>query len=199
MKSREGTVVDADDMIAEMVRLAKEQTEEAGKTEGFTEAELEHLYNMVGLGALKFYLLRVEPKKKMIFDPKESIDLHGFTATYIQYAHARICSILRKNDIAYGPVSIGKDPLLQLEKDLLLQIEQYPAMLQQAAEEFNPASLCNYAFRLSQTFNSFFAQHSVKDAESEEKKQLRLMLATMTANTLQNAMSLLGIEVPAKM
>ncbi|KAA5533578.1 arginine--tRNA ligase [Taibaiella lutea] len=199
MKSREGTVVDADDMIAEMVRLAKEQTEEAGKTEGFTEAELEHLYNMVGLGALKFYLLRVEPKKKMIFDPKESIDLHGFTATFIQYAHARICSILSKNDIAYGPVSIGKDPLLQLEKDLLLQIEQYPAILEQAAKEYNPASLCNYAFRIAQTFNSFYAQHSIANAESEEKKQLRLMLATMTANTLQNVMALLGIEVPNKM
>jgi arginyl-tRNA synthetase len=199
MKSREGTVVDADDMIDEMVRLAKEQTEEAGKTEGFTTAELDYLYNMVGLGALKFYLLRVEPKKKMIFDPKESIDLHGFTATYIQYAHARICSILRKNDIAYGALSIGKDPLMQLEKDLLLQIEQYPAILEQAAKEYNPASLCNYAFRIAQTFNSFFAQHSVSNAESEEKKQLRLMLATMTANTLQNVMNLLGIEVPAKM
>ena len=199
MKSREGTVVDADDMIAEMVHLAKEQTEEAGKTEGFTEAELEHLYNMVGLGALKFYLLRVEPKKKMIFDPKESIDLHGFTATFIQYAHARICSILSKNEIAYGALSIGKEPLLQMEKDLLLQIEQYPAILEQAGKEFNPSALCNYSFRIAQTFNSFYAQHSIKDAESEEKKQLRLKLATMTANTLQNAMNLLGIEVPNKM
>src|SRR6476620_11844989 len=98
MKSREGTVEDADDMVAEMIRLAKEQTEEANKTEGFTQEELDALYNMVGLGALKFYLLRVEPRKKMIFDPKESIDLHGFTATFIQYAHARICSILRKTE-----------------------------------------------------------------------------------------------------
>lgn len=198
MKSREGTVVDADDMIDEMVSLAKEQTQEAGKTEGFTPQELENLYRMIGLGALKFYLLRVDPKKKMIFDPKESIDLHGFTATFIQYAHARICSILSKNDIAYGAFTIG-DSLLALEKSLLLQMEQYPAVIEQAAKEYNPSSICNYAFRLAQTFNSFYAAHSIASAESEEKKQLRLMLATMTANTLQSAMALLGIEVPQKM
>jgi len=198
MKSREGTVVDADDMIDEMVRLAREQSEEAGKTEGFTTEELDRLYNMVGLGALKFYLLKVEPKKKMIFDPKESIDLHGFTATYIQYAHARICSILSKNDIAYGPVSFSGD-LLLLEKELLLQLEQYPAVLEQAGKEYNPAALCNYTFRLAQSFNSFYKQHSIANAESEEKKQLRLMIATMTAHIIQNSMALLGIEVPAKM
>lgn len=199
MKSREGTVVDADDMIDEMVCLAKEQTEQAGKTEGFSQEELDKLYNMIGLGALKFYLLRVEPRKKMIFDPKESIDLHGFTATFIQYAHARICSILRKNDIAYGPVSMSKDVLAQLEKSLLLQIEHYPTMVEQAAKEYNPSAVCNYAFRLAQTFNSFYDKHSISNAESEEKKQLRLMIATMTANTLQSAMALLGIEVPQKM
>ncbi len=199
MKSREGTVVDADDMIEEMVNLAKEQTQEAGKTEGFTPEELDNLYKIIGIGALKFYLLRVDPKKKMIFDPKESIDLHGFTATFIQYAHARICSILSKNEIAYGPLSIGKDPLFQLEKNLLLQIEQYPATIEQAAKEHNPSAICNYTFRLAQTFNSFYAQHSISQAESEAKKQLRLMLAQMTANTLQSAMALLGIEVPQKM
>ena len=198
MKSREGTVVDADDMIDEMVRLAKEQTEEAGKTEGFTAAELERLYNMIGLGALKFYLLRVEPRKKMIFDPKESIDLHGFTATFIQYAHARICSILRKNEMAYGQLTIGSE-LTVLEKGLLLQIEQYPAVIDMAAKEFNPSAICNYSFKLAQMFNSFYDKHSIANAESEEKKQLRLMIATMTANTLKSPMGLLGIDVPEKM
>lgn len=199
MKSREGTVVDADDMVAEMARLAKEQADESKKTEGFTEEELEALYAMVGLGSLKFYLLRVEPKKKMIFDPKESIDLHGFTAAFIQYAHARVCSILQRNgDIAYGAFSIGES-LTPLEKSLLLQMEQYPATIEQAAREYSPSVICNYAFRLAQTFNSFYQQHSIKDAESEEKKQLRLMIAVMTGNTLESAMSLLGIGVPQKM
>lgn len=199
MKSREGTVVDADDMIDEMIRLAKEQTEQAGKTEGFTAEELDKLYRTIGLGALKFYLLRVEPRKKMIFDPKESIDLHGFTATFIQYAHARICSILRKNEIVYGQLSLGKDELAPAEKGLLLQVEQYPGIIEQAAKEYNPSAICNYVFRLAQTFNSFYDKHSIANAETEEKKQLRLMIASLTAAVIRNAMGLLGIEVPEKM
>jgi arginyl-tRNA synthetase len=198
MKSREGTVVDADDMVEEMIRLSKEQAEQAGKTEGFTKEELDTLYNMVGLGALKFYLLRVEPRKKMIFDPKESIDLHGFTATFIQYAHVRICSILRKNELAYGQFKLGTD-LAPLEKTLLLKAEQYPSILAQAAAEFNPSLICTYTFQLAQLFNSFFDKHSISNAESEEKKQLRLMLIKLIGNVIQNAMRLLGIEVPQKM
>src|SRR5690606_7168481 len=153
MKSREGTVVDADDMIAEMIALAKEQTEAAGKTEGFNDEELQQLYRTIGLGALKFYLLRVEPKKKMIFDPKESIDLHGFTATFIQYAHARICSVMRKSGLSLAG-GLKATALEDLEKNLLLQIEQFPAILEQAGREYNPSALCNYAFRLAQTFNT---------------------------------------------
>ncbi len=198
MKSREGTVVDADDMIAEMVRLAKEQAEDAGKTDGFTEQELQQLYNTIGLGALKFYLLRVEPRKKMIFDPKESIDLHGFTATFIQYAHTRTCSILRKNPLGYGQYYLG-DPLMPLEKSLLLQIEQYPGIIEQAAKDYNPGVICNYAFRLAQSFNSFYDKHQIAKAESEEKKQLRLMIVTMVKNVLASSMALLGIAVPEKM
>ncbi len=199
MKSREGTVVDADEMIDEMIRLAKEQTEQAGKTEGFTAEELSKLYRTIGLGALKFYLLRVEPRKKMIFDPKESIDLHGFTATFIQYAHARICSILRKNEIAYGQLTLGKDELAPTEKSLLLQIEQYPGIIEQAAKDYNPSAICNYTFRLAQTYNSFFDKHSIIRAENEEKKQLRLMISVLTGNTIRNAMALLGIDVPERM
>jgi arginyl-tRNA synthetase len=198
MKSREGTVVDADDMMDEMIQLAEEQSKQTGKIDDFSEEERQNLYKMIGLGALKFYLLRVEPKKKMIFDPKESIDLHGFTATFIQYAHARICSILNKYDIAYGQFT-PRSALSSLEKSLLLQIEQYPAIIDQAAQEYNPSAICNYAFRLAQTFNSFYAKHSIAHAEDEEKKQLRLMISAMTAHTLRSAMSLLGIELPVKM
>lgn len=203
MKSREGTVVDADDMMEEMVRLSKEQTEQAGKTEGFTEAELAELYEMIGMGALKFYLLRVDPKKKMIFDPKESIDLHGFTATFIQYAHARICSILRKEGVSYNdyqpaPLTLTSE-IAPAEKRLILALEQYASVLDAAADEYNPSLLCNYSFHLAQLFNSFYDVHSISKAESEEKKQLRLMIIVLTAHTLRSAMQLLGIRLPEKM
>ncbi len=207
MKSREGTVVDADDMIDEMISLAKKQTEEAGKTEGFTPAELEKLYETIGLGALKFYLLRVDPKKKMIFNPQESIDLHGFTATFIQYAHARICSILRKENVPLLPDSTNyqhfcKDhsqPLFPAEKKLITALEQYAVIVEDAANEYNPSLLCNYAFQLAQLFNSFYDEHSISKAESEEKKCLRLMLIIMTAQILRHSMNLLGINLPEKM
>ena len=205
MKSREGTVVDADDMVAEMVRLAGEQTEQSGKTEGFTPEELATLYETIGLGALKFYLLRVDPKKKMIFDPKESIDLHGFTATFIQYAHARICSILRKEQVPQQPDSHifttfnQTTELSLLERKIILALEEYAVILQDAADEFNPSAVCNYCFQLAQLFNTFYADHSIANAESEEKKQLRLMIIIMTASVLRHGMNLLGIRLPEKM
>jgi len=205
MKSREGTVVDADDMMAEMISLAKEQTEAAGKTEGFSPEELDRLYEMIGMGALKFYLLRVDPKKKMIFNPQESIDLHGFTATFIQYAHARICSILRKEGCPLQPDNTRfqsmsfTQPLAKGEKQLSLMLEQYPAIMEAAAAEYNPGALCNYSFQLAQQFNSFYDEHSISRAENEEKKQLRLMLIIMTASILRHSMHLLGIRLPEKM
>ncbi|XZF12592.1 arginine--tRNA ligase [Chitinophagaceae bacterium MMS25-I14] len=205
MKSREGTVVDADDMVAEMLHLSEEQTKEAGKTEGFTKDELEKLYNTLGLGALKFYLLRVDPKKKMIFDPKESIDLHGFTATFIQYAHARICAILRKEQVPLLPDNVRfqtfkpAQELLKAEKDLLVTLDQYPMVLENAAQEYNPSLLCNYAFQVAQQFNTFYDIHSISKAENEEKKQLRLMLIVMTAQILRHSMNLCGIRMPEKM
>lgn len=199
MKSREGTVVDADDLVAEMIRLAQEQTEAAGKTEGFSAEDLTALYEMIGLGALKFYLLRVEPKKKMIFNPEESIDLHGFTATFIQYAHARICSLLKRTE--YNPAATVSDTheLMDAEKSLLMQLEQYPGVLSEAAAEHNPAAICNYAFKLAQQFNTFFEKCSIVRAESEHKKLLRQQLSALTAKTLKHAMGLLGIGVPDKM
>lgn len=205
MKSREGTVVDADDMMDEMISMSRQQTEEAGKTEGFTQEELDRLYYTIGMSALKFYLLRVDPKKKMIFDPKESIDLHGFTATFIQYAHARICSILRKEGLSLLPDSntFASFTLTQgittAEKKLAVSLEQYPAILENAATEYNPSLLCNYCFALAQQFNSFYDEHSISKAENEEKKQLRLMLIVMTAQTMRHAMKLLGIALPEKM
>ena len=205
MKSREGTVVDADDMVAEMISLSREQTEQSGKTDGFTADELTRLYEMIGLGALKFYLLRVDPKKRMIFNPKESIDLHGFTATFIQYAHARICSILRRENVPIVPGATRfqslqpTGDLLPLEKDMILHIEQYPGVLAEAADEFNPSTLCNYSFALAQLFNTFYDAHSISKAESEEKKNLRLMIIVMTASVLRHGMGLLGIRLPEKM
>lgn len=205
MKSREGTVVDADDMMDEMISMAEQQTKENGKADDFTSEEQSKLYNMIGLGALKFYLLRVDPKKKMIFNPKESIDLHGFTATFIQYAHARICSVLRKEQLppmpeatVFASAAISGD-LFPAEKNILKMLEQYPSIVDTAAREMNPSVLCNYCFGLAQAFNTFWDKHSIAKAESSEKKQLRLMSAIMLARTLRHAMGMLGIELPERM
>jgi len=198
MKSREGTVVDADDMVEEMVNVARHKTEELGKVKDFTEAELKELYDTIALGALKFFLLRVDPKKKMIFNPEESIDFHGFTGPFVQYTHARIKSILRKEKAA-GSHSSATTGLLKLEKELIVALEQYPVIIEQAVAEHNPSVLAIYAFNLAKSFNTFYTEHSVMNAESEEKKQLRLQLSAMTANVIASAMSLLGIKVPERM
>jgi arginyl-tRNA synthetase len=197
MKSREGTVVDADDLINEMIAIAAKHTTESGKVKDFTEEELKELYDIIALGALKFFLLRVDPKKKMIFNPEESIDFHGFTGPFVQYTHARIKSILRKAGGAPGYSTSGS--LLKLEKDLLVLLEQYSTVVEDAAKEFNPASLAGYAFNVAKTFNSFYTEHSVMNAESEEKKVLRLKLCERTAETIKHAMGLLGIRVPERM
>jgi arginyl-tRNA synthetase len=198
MKSREGTVVDADDMIEEMINVAKNKTEELGKVKDFTEAELKELYDTIALGALKFFLLRVDPKKRMVFNPEESIDFHGFTGPFVQYTHARIKSILRKYDnvISKQPV-LGK--LLKLEKELIISLEQYPVIVEQACTEHNPSVIAIYVFNLAKSFNTFYTEHSVMNAESEEKKQMRLQLSELTANVIASGMSLLGIRVPERM
>lgn len=198
MKSREGTVVDADDIVNEMVDIAAKHTEELGKVKDFTSEELTALYNTIGLGALKFFLLRVDPKKKMIFNPEESIDFHGFTGPFIQYTHARIKSILRKEKIA-DQKQLDKNNLLKLEKALIVKLEQYSSIVEQAATEHNPSVIAIYAFELAKTFNTFYSELSVMNAESEEKKQLRLKISEMTANVISSSMSLLGIKVPERM
>jgi len=198
MKTREGTVVDADDLVEEIVKVVEKHTEELGKVEGFTSDELKDLYDTIGLGALKFYLLRVDPKKRMIFNPEESIDIHGYTGPFVQYSYARIKSILRKEgvDVNY---KLEASPLLKHEKDIVVMLEQYPGIIGQAAEEHNPSVIASFAFQLAQAFNSFYNVHSIANAESEEKKQLRLRLAVLTSNVLKSAMHLLGARVPERM
>jgi len=223
MKTREGTVVDADDLLDEMIKEAETKTKEQGKTEGFNDEELKDLYDIIGLGGLKFFLLRVDPKKRMVFNPAESIDLHGFTATFIQYAHARIRSILRKEteakagampDIPTGfgafdqPIPFGAEPvltlapgasLLPLERALTINLEKYPSMIEQACTEMNPSLIAGYAFSLAKTFNSFYSEHSIGNAETPDKKVLRLQLCRLTATILHSSMGLLGIRVPERM
>ena len=197
MKSREGTVVDADDLVDEMLATSRRHTEELGKVKDFQTQELEELYNTIGLGAMKFYLLRVDPKKKMIFNPEESIDFHGFTGPFVQYTYARIKSILRKEMPGVSDVAIS--PLLKLEKEIIVSLEQFSTILAQAATELNPSGIAIYVFNLAKSFNSFYSAHSIGNAETEEKKQLRLQLAVMTANVLKKGMQLLGIAVPERM
>jgi len=201
MKTREGSVVDADDMLDEMHSEAAKKTKEQGKTEGFSETELNELYETIGVGGLKFFLLRVDPKKRMLFNPEESIDLHGYTATFVQYAYARIKSILRKeaSNNEQRATNNEQSPLLPLEKELIVTIEKLPSILSQACAEMNPSVVANYVYNLAKTFNSFYAEHSVSNAENDEKKILRLQLCELTAITIRTTMSLLGIKVPERM
>lgn len=197
MKSREGTVVDADDLLDEMEKVAAQKTEELGKVQDFSEEELKKLYHTLSLGALKFFLLRVDPKKKMVFNPEESIDFHGYTGPFIQYTHARIKSILRK---IQPSAELGiVEPLTALEKELLILLENYPNVVAQSGAEHDPSHLANFIYMLAKTFNTFYNEHSVLNAATEEKKQLRLRLSMFTANVISSGMRLLGIEVPERM
>jgi arginyl-tRNA synthetase len=201
MKSREGTVVDADDIIQAMADTAAQHTRELGKVDGFAADELSELYDTIALGATKFYLLRVDPKKTMVFNPEESIDFHGFTGPFVQYTYARIQSILRKAGVHPSDrLELSADTSLEkLEKEIILQHEQYPSVIQQAGDEQNPAVLAGYLFHLAKTFNSFYSAHSIANAESEAKKVLRLQLAIATAQVIRHGMQLLGIRVPERM
>jgi arginyl-tRNA synthetase len=196
MKSREGTVVDADDLVDEMIKISKEKTEALGKVSDFTPAQLVELYNTIGLGALKFFLLRVDPKKKMIFNPEESIDFHGFTGPFIQYTHARIKSILRKTGTA---VTLTPNELLPLEKQLAIELSLFPAIINEAADNLDPSKIAIYAFNLAKLFNTFYTEHSIANADTDTKKQLRIKIGILTAATLQKAMGCLGIAVPEQM
>ena len=197
MKSREGTVVDADDLMAEMIQTAKDRTLELGKIDGFTEAESNELFHNLGLGALKYFLLKVEPKKRMLFNPEESIDFQGNTGPFIQYTHARICSILRKGG-EITAVSTDSE-LAESEQELIYLLGEYKATIAQAAANFAPSVIANYAYDLAKTFNKFYNELSILSEENEVKRNIRLTLAELTGKTIQHATSLLGIVSPNRM
>jgi arginyl-tRNA synthetase len=202
MKSREGTVVDADDLIDEMVATAEKHTKELGKVNNFSIEELGELYEILGLGAMKFYLLRVDPKKRMIFNPEESIDFHGFTGPFVQYTYARIQSILRKVGSEEPGIHIEgftADGLLPLERQLIILLEKFGNIIADAGAEMNPSVVANYVFNLAKLYNSFYAEHSVANAETSQKKQLRLALSLMTSGVIKSGLQLLGIKVPERM
>ena len=201
MKSREGTVVDADDLMDEMVKTAKSVSEELGKAHGLSEEESNRLYDMIGIGALKYFILKVDPKKTMLFDPQESIDFNGNTASFIQYTHARISSVIRKaleNGITFGE-EIPVTDLQPKEKMLLVNIYNWPSVLEQAAINRSPAMIANCIYDLAKDFNQFYQECSIMKEEDVKRREFRLQLADMTARLLRNASGLLGISMPNKM
>ena len=200
MKSREGTVVDADELMIEMTDTAKNISQELGKLEGYSEEEKSDLYRIIGLGALKYFILKVDPKKRILFDPKASVDFQGNTGPFIQYTYARIQSILRKATFDYSQeVSASSVSLHIKEKELIKQLELYPDIIQQAADNYSPALIANYTYDLVKEFNSFYHNVSILGESNEIKKRLRVQLADKVANVIKSAFSLLGIQVPNRM
>ncbi|MEL0652979.1 arginine--tRNA ligase [Algibacter sp. TI.3.09] len=197
MKSREGTVVDADDLVEEMAKTAGEISEELGKLDGYSDEEKQELYKTIGLGALKYHILKVDPKKRILFDPKESIDFQGNTGPFIQYTYARIQSILRKAELENS--DLKNTDLHPKEKELIKQLQLFPEVIQSAAEQHSPALIANYTYDLVKEFNSFYQNVSILGADNEVEKQLRVQLSNTVANTIKNAFSLLGIQVPERM
>ncbi len=199
MKSREGTVVDADDLIFEMANTAGKISEELGKIDDFTADEKKELYKTIGLGALKYYILKVDPKKRILFNPEESVDFQGNTGPFIQYTYARIQSILRKADEVSTELNLTDITLHEKEKELLKQLQLFPETVQMAAENFSPALIANYTYDLVKEFNSFYQNVSILGADTKEEKRLRVHLADAVAKVIKTAFSLLGIEVPERM
>lgn len=202
MKSREGTVVDADDLMDDMIASAKEQTEALGKIDGFTEEEKIALFRTIGLGALKFFLLRVDPKKRILFDPKESIDLHGYTGPFVQYTYARTRSILRKvssqSTVDSRPLTV-EYALHPTEKELIKVLYKYDIILADSCKEMNPAKLIDYSYEVAKTYNKFYNDCPILAAELEEQKNFRLQLTQQTGNIIKKSFEIVGIEVPERM
>ena len=206
MKSREGTVVDADDLIASMIENAKQLSEDkVNKLEGISEEEKNEIARIVGMGALKYFILKVDARKNMLFNPEESIDFNGNTGPFIQYTHARIRSILRKAQgtepltpcsPSLAPCSL---PLAPKEVDLIQKLSEFPAAVEQAGTDYSPSGIANYCYELTKQFNQFYHDHSILGADTEEQKAVRLLIAKNVAKTIKNGMALLGIEVPERM
>jgi arginyl-tRNA synthetase len=198
MKSREGTVVDADDLMKEMTDTAREISQELGKLEGYSEEEKEALYRIIGLGALKYYILKVDPKRTIMFNPKKSIDFQGNTGPFIQYTYARIRSILRKaGDLQQKDYKIKE--LQQKEKEVLKQLEVFPQAIETAAQQQNPGIIANYTYDLVKLYNSFYQSVPILAATDENEQIFRVKLSAKVGDTIQNAFKLLGIEVPERM
>ncbi len=199
MKSREGTTVDADDLYERMISIARENSEKLGKLEGMDEKEKEKLYRMLGLGALKYFLLRVNAKKRILFDPQASIDFQGDTGPFIQYTHARIRSVLRKWKERGGVWSEYRGPVGEIERELLIHIDRYGDIISEAAASFDPSQIANYVFALAKSYNRFYHEAPILQADDEGLKSFRIRLSEKTAGVIRSAMKLLGIEVPERM
>jgi len=200
MKSREGTVVDADDLLLDMTSTARDISEELGKLEGYSDGEKEDLYKTIGLGALKYHILKVDPKKRILFDPAASIDFNGNTGPFIQYTYARIQSILRKADFDYAVMQSNSEVALhQKEKSVLKQLVLFPEIVQLAANNYSPALIANYVYDLVKEYNSFYQSVPILGCDNLQEKIFRIQLSEKVSKVIKNAFSLLGIDVPERM
>lgn len=199
MKSREGTVVDADDLMAEMIKTAQNISEELGKLDGMSDDEKAKLYQTIGMGALKYFMLKVDPKKQMLFNPEESVDFNGNTGPFIQYTYARIQSILRKADFDYKTINSQSLILHEKEKELIKQLLLFPEVIQQAAKAYSPALIANFTYDLVKAYNSFYQSVSILGEADEQLKIFRVQLSYKVGEVIKNAFRLLGVEVPERM
>jgi len=198
MKSREGTTVEADDLISEMEKTAREISEELGKLDGYTQEEKQELYKIIGLGALKYFILKVDPRKRILFDPKESVDFSGNTGPFIQYTYARIQSIIRKSDFNFS-AKISDYKISEKEREIIKQIAIFPEIIENSAKTFSPALIANYVYDLVKLYNSFYQSIPILTAESKSEKTFRVQLSKKVADTIKAGFSLLGIDVPVRM